>query len=120
VVINLAPPSGVRAVIDTLTEQVIPLNRVEVPSSKPGKRVHVATIRRWATPGIGGVCLETILCGGVRCTSKEALQRFFERVTIARDGEAAGPSSDGGVSRTPQARLRASERAAAELERLGL
>jgi hypothetical protein len=106
--------------IDTLTEQVIPLKQVEVPSSRPGKRVHVATIYKWATRGVGGCRLETILCGGVRCTSKEALQRFFERVTIARDGKASGPSADGGMSRSPQARLRASERAAAELRRLGL
>ena len=42
---------------------------------------HVATIHRWASHGVRGVVLETLQVGGTRCTSREALQRFFERLS---------------------------------------
>jgi len=41
---------------------------------------------RWSTFGVRGVKLETILVGGRRCTSAEAVRRFIERVTAAADG----------------------------------
>ena len=52
-------------------------------------RPHLASIWRWRRVGIAGVKLETVSLGG-RCTrtSREALQRFFERVTAVKNGEA--------------------------------
>lgn len=49
--------------------------------------VHVSTVHRWRLRGILGIKLETIRIGGKRMTSREALQRFHERVTTAADGE---------------------------------
>jgi hypothetical protein len=52
----------------------------------PG-RVHSSTGWRWVQRGVRGIKLETILIGGRRYTSHEALQRFFERTTAAAAGE---------------------------------
>lgn len=51
---------------------------------KGGKALSFQTLFRWATKGCRGVVLESICIGGTRCTSKEALQRFFDGVTRAR------------------------------------
>ena len=52
------------------------------------KRVAFQTLHRWATKGCRGVVLQTLFVGGARCTSVEALQRFFAAVTEARSGAA--------------------------------
>jgi hypothetical protein len=62
--------------------------------------------------GVRGVRLETLMVGGTRCTSVEALQRFFERITVATDGT---PTSCSTVSR----RRRAAAAAERELTREG-
>ncbi|MEZ6117776.1 MAG: DUF1580 domain-containing protein [Pirellulaceae bacterium] len=52
----------------------------EVPRYVPtrrGKRVHYSTVYRWATKGARGRILETVLCGGLRYTSIQAVQRFL-------------------------------------------
>ena len=49
-----------------------------------GRRIHVSSLYRWATRGIRGVILETLQVGGCRYTSKQALQRFSDRLTEAR------------------------------------
>ena len=49
-------------------------------------RVHRSTWHRWRLRGIRGVKLETILIGGKRYTSLEALQRFVDQTTAAADG----------------------------------
>ena len=51
-------------------------------------RVHPSTIHRWRLRGARGVKLETLLVGGTRYTSLEALNRFFAATTAAADGEA--------------------------------
>ena len=68
--------------IDVASERMIPLS--DAPRISPG-RPHVSTVIRWSQRGVRGVKLETILCGGKRYTSHEALQRFFERTTAAAD-----------------------------------
>lgn len=56
------------------------------PGYRPGRCASVAAVRRWAMVGMRGTRLETAIAGGRRCTSREALLRFFERLTAARDG----------------------------------
>ena len=51
------------------------------PVRRVGKRPHISCIYRWTTKGCRGVVLESIQVGGTRCTSKEALSRFFARLT---------------------------------------
>lgn len=57
----------------------------EVPDYLPrrqGRKVHHSTIFRWVTKGARGRVLESILVGGIRYTSVEALHRFF-RVEVS-------------------------------------
>lgn len=68
--------------IDISQETLVTLT--EAARSLPGRsgrRLHVSTLYRWATRGIRGFTLETIQVGGTKCTSGEALQRFFEMLT---------------------------------------
>ncbi|HEX3655113.1 MAG TPA: DUF1580 domain-containing protein [Pirellulales bacterium] len=72
--------------IDIETEQVLTLTAATklLPNRRGGKKPHVSTLYRWALRGIKGVQLETIPIGGSTCTSREALQRFFDRLQTAR------------------------------------
>jgi Protein of unknown function (DUF1580) len=69
--------------IDISKEQVLPLTGAtkHVPRRRRGRPTHVATLYRWSDPGLHGIRLEVIQCGGTLCTSLEALQRFFNRLT---------------------------------------
>ena len=78
----------------------------------PGKP-HLSTLHRWRLRGVRGVRLETVLIGGRRYTSVEALERFSERVTTAADGEPA-------PQRTNRQRAAAISRAERELDRAGI
>lgn len=56
-----------------------------VPSSRVDKAVHPGTLYRWSRCGLNGVRLETTQVGGTLCTSEEALGRFFDALTRARE-----------------------------------
>jgi Protein of unknown function (DUF1580) len=76
--------------IDVFTEKL----RSFADASKvlPG-RPHCATIARWATKGRHGVKLETVVIGGRRYTSLEAIQRFIAQLNDYVPAEAAGQSA---------------------------
>lgn len=99
--------------IDLNTETVVSFTEAldHLPHRRGGRPVHVATLYRWAQRGLRGVQLETLQVGGTRCTSIEALQRFFDRL-----GGQASPAPN---VRTPHQREVARSRADAELERSG-
>ena len=101
--------------IDVQTETLVSLSEAakNLPRRRAGKRPHVCTLYRWSQRGCKGVLLETVQIGGTRCTSKEALARFFQRLT--QDAGHDTPSS-----RTPTRRRREVEKASSELEREGL
>lgn len=65
--------------IDIENEQIIPCREVPkyVPSRLPGRRVSPATIWRWLSRKTNP--LESILIGGGRFTSVEAIYRFIGR-----------------------------------------
>jgi Protein of unknown function (DUF1580) len=69
--------------VDHRSEHVVSFAQAadELPRRRRGRKTHVSTLYRWATVGCRGVILETIQIGGTRCTSREALQRFFERLS---------------------------------------
>jgi hypothetical protein len=75
---------------------------------------HISTIHRWRLRGIRGVKLDSVLVGGVRYTSDEALQRFFECTTAVADGREAAPT------RTSAQRKKAIEAAERELQEAGI
>jgi hypothetical protein len=52
-----------------------------LPCRRQGKRPNVATLYRWGQIGCRGIRLETINIGATKCTSVEALQRFFDALT---------------------------------------
>jgi hypothetical protein len=106
--------------IDSQSESVITLSQAadELPRRRRGRKTTVSTIYRWATAGCRGVILETIQIGATRCTSREALQRFFERLSApvhARTG--SGPIPTG--RRTLSQRQRASAEAGRKLAEMG-
>jgi hypothetical protein len=82
-----------------------------LPRRRAGKRPHVSCVYRWTTSGCKGVVLESIQVGGTRCTGREALGRFFERLTYADDPR---------IDRTPNRRQRAAVAADRESEREGV
>lgn len=66
-----------------LGEELVPLSQATkwVPARRGAARTHPSTLFRWATEGLHGVRLEVLQVGGSRCTSREALHRFFKRLT---------------------------------------
>lgn len=73
--------------IDTQKERLLPFSAV--PRSMPGEPPSIATVRRWRIRGVRGVKLETLLVGGRRYTSEEALQRFLAGTTAAAETSAS-------------------------------
>ena len=77
--------------IDIRSEQIFSLTAAtKLPcfgNRRGGKRISVCTLWRWATAGVRGIKLETIMAGGSRATSLEAVERFFEALTLQADGE---------------------------------
>jgi hypothetical protein len=69
--------------IDPNAESLISLTEAarSLPRRRAGKRPHVSCIYRWTTIGCRGVILESVQVGGTRCTSHEALSRFFRQLT---------------------------------------
>ena len=73
--------------IDIQSETLLRLRKVPDWAEKNlGQRVHISTVHRWRLRGVRGVKLETVLIGGSRCTSEEALYRLFAESTAAADG----------------------------------
>jgi len=101
--------------IDPNSETLISLADAakSLPPRRAGKRPHVSCLYRWTAAGCKGVLLESLQCGGTRVTSKEALTRFFQRLTRAN-----GPAPESPPS--PARRRRAAERAERELAREGV
>lgn len=52
---------------------------------RKGGRMHIRTGFNWATRGMCGVVLETVVQGGMRYTSVPAVRRFFAAVTAAKE-----------------------------------
>ena len=90
-----------------------PITLAEAARTLPGGPVHVSTIHRWRLKGCRGVRLASFLRGGVRHTTREAIERFFDAVTAAADGEPA-------PTRTSAQRERDIEQAEHELARAGI
>ena len=75
--------------IDITNEKMLAQSKVPNWCEKYlGHKVNRSTVFRWSTRGARGKKLETILVGGRRFTSEEALIRFFNRATEAQDGGA--------------------------------
>src|SRR5262245_31302524 len=115
--------SRVISMIDSTTETLLSLADAAgtLPRRRKGRKPHVSTLHRWATSGFKGVVLETIQVGGTKCTSEEALQRFFEACSTPRSASPPATATAGTppVRRSTARRQRDATAAAKELERLG-
>lgn len=83
-----------------------------LPRRRGGKKPHVTCLYRWTVAGCRGVILESIQVGGTRCTSREALARFFRRLTAG--------GADVPAVRTVAQRERDTARAIRELDAAGV
>lgn len=102
--------------IDLTIEHLLSLTAAAklLPPRRRDKRPHVSCMYRWTTTGCRGVILESIQVGGTKCTSTEALQRFFEKLSAVTEGEQVAPHS-----RTSLQRERAAKKANDELAASG-
>lgn len=67
---------------DPFSETPITLERArKLVPGRHGSGVNIATIHRWQRLGVHGVRLETVLIGGIRHTSREAIARFIVATT---------------------------------------
>jgi hypothetical protein len=95
--------------IDATKENVIPFNAAR--AHIPGRRPNLSTLHRWRLHGVRGRKLETLLIGGRRFTSEEAIQRFVR--------PEADPADTAASAVPPEVQARA-DRAQAELARFGV
>jgi hypothetical protein len=105
-----------------LREQVIRLAEVGcyLPTGRNGKQLSLSAALRWVLQGVKlpdgrRLHLEAIRVGGKWVTSVEALERFALAQTPRLDCH-----TEQAPARTARQRQRAADRAAKELERLGI
>ena len=80
--------------IDVVAETLLSMADVArlMPKRRRGRPCSLATIYRWSSPpGCRGIVLETAVIGGGRVTSREALQRFADALTLCAEGETPAP-----------------------------
>jgi hypothetical protein len=107
--------------IDSNSETLLSLTQAAkiLPRRRGNRPVHVSCMFRWTTSGCKGVILESIQIGGTRCTSKEALARFFECLTEAtKAGRQSIPTPQS--ARMTATRRKAIEAAEKELAAAGI
>jgi hypothetical protein len=104
---------------DLLEETLVLLRDVPklaiIGPRRGGRRMNIRTGFRWATEGVCGVVLETVVQGAQRYTSVPALERFFAAVTAVKQRK----GGDGGLPPTRQEEQAGTD-VEAELDRLGL
>ncbi|HKB36992.1 MAG TPA: DUF1580 domain-containing protein [Gemmataceae bacterium] len=111
--------------IDIQTEPLISLSTAcgLVPPGRSGRQTHLSTLLRWILKGSKGpggrtIRLEAMRVGGRWMTSAAALQPFAEALTPRLD--ANDKTVPVPPPRTSGQRQRASDRAGAALEKLGI
>ena len=75
--------------IDARSERLLSLTEAAniFPGLKPGTRMSPGSVARLTRTGCCGIVLESVMAGGRRCTSVEAVQRFIWAVTEYRDDQ---------------------------------
>jgi hypothetical protein len=107
--------------IDLSTETTVSLSQAArlLPPGRRGRPVSLSCLLRWVLGGAKGpggdlIRLEAVRLGGRWLTSREALQRFAERLTPQLG------SAPAAAPRTPGRRARAGDRAGRELDKIGI
>jgi len=86
-----------RTKVDLAHEELLTLAEAAraLPRLRNERKVHVSTLYRWISRGVRGVRLEAVRLGRTLVTSREALQRFAERLNAAHEPPAPATSSSG-------------------------
>ena len=107
--------------IDISCESVISLSDAakSLPGRRAGKKPNIATLYRWTTVGCRGVVLEFLQIGATRCTSREAMQRFFDTLTAQADATTA-PLNTANLTRLSASRRKQIEAAERRLADAGV
>ncbi len=102
--------------IDSLSERLVSFHEAAklLPLRRGGRPCNVATLYRWSTAGCKGIVLETIQVGCTKCTSREALDRFFRALTAKMNGQPVAPAP------APRAHRAAVRRAERILDKAGI
>ena len=68
--------------INVFTEELFSLRNAArlLPARRRGKTPSLSCLYRWTTVGCRNVILESVNVGGTRCTSRQALGRFIQRL----------------------------------------
>ncbi len=110
-----------------LTETVLSFSQAarRLPPFRGSRPVASATIWRWVSEGVRlpdgtRLKLEAVRLGGRWVTSLEALGRFSDKQTQAQSTQIPLSGHEPESLRTPAQREKASQRASAELEALGM
>ncbi len=98
--------------IDVQDEQVVSLRAAcdLLPRRRAGKKPAVETLYRWSLRGCRGIKLETVQVGATRCTSVEALQRYFDALTAAADAANTPPTPAPKPSKSRRKEIQAAEK----------
>ena len=78
--------------IDIFADDLISLSDLpsRIPSGHGNKKIAVATVRRWATKGINGVVLDSMIIGSRSYTTPGAFALFCNKIAeVKRKGRAA-------------------------------
>lgn len=72
-----------------LKESLIRVCEVPGELHREGKKLHTSTAMRWCLKGVRGHRLESLMVGGVRYTSREALGRFLGALNAPHEADHA-------------------------------
>lgn len=94
--------------INIQVETLILVSKIpdHLPRQPNGKKLHVSAVYRWMKNGIQGVRLETIFIAGCRYSSLEAMNRFWHRVTEAKDGKLSRKENNSRANSSSENELR--------------
>jgi hypothetical protein len=103
--------------IDLISEKPLTLQAAaKLPQlRRNGRSPHIATIYRWVDRGCRGLKLESVVIGGSRCTTSEAIDRWIAALSAGGDTQSAPIN----VLKTPNQRQREHERSERALDEAG-
>ena len=107
--------------VDFSSETLITLREAAklLPARRACRPVSQSCIFRWTEQGCKGIRLAYTKVGSTRCTSREAMQRFFDALT-AREEAAVIKISTPEPCRLPAHRRQAIDAAVQRLEKAGV
>ena len=94
-----APDHTRKQIINTLTDMLSIKQVCRLFPGRAGHGISQATIMRWMLHGVGGTRLASTKVGGVRYSSRPAVDEFIAILNKAKSVD-AGPANSGAVNRT--------------------